>query len=365
MGVHDRDYARAGTRRVGPDGPGAPRGRGLRRPGWSVNTWLIAACVAVFVIGGFLPFGLMADGPPFAAGDVVTVQSKSLQGVVGGDDTSVIHDASGERFLALPLTDQGRTVGWQPVLPTPLLQKWLHFSTDRGFLAVQFWRFVGFQFLHANLTHLVFNMIGLFFFGPLVEKYLGGKRYLAFYLLCGICGAVLYLALNLAGYVVSDVMQSSATIPGLLFNDTATPLIGASAGVFGVLLAGAFLAPNVRVLVFFILPMKLATLAWALVAISVFSVLFGGQNAGGEAAHLGGAIAGFYFIRHPRHLQGFFDFLGRVDPSSEHFALRQTPAGPGDVDRILDKIHRKGLNSLSAKEKRLLHDASRTRRGDS
>ncbi len=234
-----------------------------------------------------------------------------------------------------------------------VLAEWLYLSTDHAIWGLQYWRFIGFQFLHANFQHLLFNMIGLFFFGPLVESYLGGKRYLAFYLLCGIFGAILYLILNLGGYVFGD------SIPVVLFNDTATPLVGASAGVFGILLAGAFLAPNVKVLVFFIIPMRLSTMAYALVVLALLTVVFGGNNAGGEAAHLGGAAAGWYFIRKPHHLNGFFDFLGKADPTSKHFAWRDKDSTQGDVDRILDKIHKKGLNSLSAKEKKILHDASR------
>ena len=286
MGIHDRDYSRSKF----SSGFGAPMNRTKK---WSVNAWIIASCVTVFVIDPF----------------------------IGG-----------------------------------FLREWLYLSTDHAIWGVQYWRYLGFQFLHANFQHLLFNMIGLYFFGPLVEQYLGGKRYLAFYLLCGIFGAVMYLILNLGGHIVGQ------DVPILLFSDTSTPLIGASAGVFGVLIAGAFLAPNVKVLVFFLIPMKLATMAYIIVAIALFTVFFGGNNAGGEAAHLGGAAAGWYFIRNPRHLNGFFDFLGKADPTSEHFALRHKESSQADVDRILDKIHNKGLNSLSSKEKKILHDASQSRR---
>ena len=98
----------------------------------------------------------------------------------------------------------------------------------------------------------------------------------------------------------------------------------------------------------------------------------GGNNAGGEAGHLGGALAGFYFIRHPQHLHGFFDLLGRVDPTSHHYrrksgvagAKRSVPQGRGSradhdqIDRILDKISAGGLHSLTDKEKRVLREAS-------
>ncbi|MBC8523612.1 rhomboid family intramembrane serine protease [PVC group bacterium] len=289
MGIHDREYARP---RLG--GGGFGQRPTDRRRSWSVNTWLITICVAVFVIDGFMGHNLMV---------------------------------------------------------------WLNFNTGQGFLGVQYWRFFGFQFLHANLPHLLFNMIALYFFGPLVERSLGGKRYLAFYLLCGLFGAVLYMLLNLGGVLAGK------EIPGLLFNDIHSPLVGASAGVFGVLIAGAYLAPKVRVLVFFIIPMQLSTMAYLLVGIAIYTVLTSGENAGGEAAHLGGAAAGWYFIRNPRHLAGFFDFLGKADPTSEHFAFRSSKkTRDGEVDRILDKVHRKGLPSLSAKEKKILHDASRSRR---
>ena len=115
----------------------------------------------------------------------------------------------------------------------------------------------------------------------------------------------------------------------------------------------------------FIIPMRLGTLALVLIAISVSFILFGLDNAGGEAAHLGGAIAGWYFIKRPEQLHGLFNFFGRVDPTSSHFAIKAPRLSGGrrgdtdQVDRILDKISREGLQSLSKKEKRVLNEASR------
>jgi uncharacterized membrane protein YuzA (DUF378 family) len=209
----------------------------------------------------------------------------------------------------------------------------------------------------------------------MIERHLGSKRYLAFYLLCGICGALMYGVLNLGGWMASHFLGPDAVIPGLLFNDMSTPLIGASAGVFGVLMAGAYIAPNATVLVFFFLPMRLRTLAYVLVGIAALTVLTRGGNAGGEAGHIGGALAGFYFIRRPRHLHGFFDFLGWVDPTSHHYRhgsaeararatarlpFRSAVSGPDQeaVDRVLDKVRVSGLSSLTDKEKRILREAS-------
>ena len=88
------------------------------------------------------------------------------------------------------------------------------------------------------------DSLGLFFFGPMAERYLGSKRYVAFYLLCGIFGAVMYLLLNLGGFIATSVLERS--VPILLVNSPWTPLIGASAGVFGVIMAGlvVFLVAN-------------------------------------------------------------------------------------------------------------------------
>ena len=328
MGLADRDYAR-----VQPPGHGfgsAPSRLG--RSSWtsSVNAWLILLCVAVFVIDGFLPGGgpietgrywvlqddvwVEHNDNPFYASRLRPDQLKLGTHMV--QEQGPVQDARGkvstQIMRGLYIYDaHGDVVGIAEGHMASPMQRALHFSTKQVIGGGQLWRLIGFQFLHADLFHLAFNMIALFFFGPLVEQYLGGKRYLAFYLLCGIAGGLLYLILNLAGYLWVDQF-GFPEMPGLLFNATGTPLIGASAGVFGVLIGGAFLAPNVLVLLFFVLPMRLSTLAWVLIAISVVSIFFGAANAGGEAAHLGGALAGFGLIRHPDRLHRFFDWLGLI-----------------------------------------------------
>ncbi|MHC5024870.1 MAG: rhomboid family intramembrane serine protease [Planctomycetota bacterium] len=352
---------------------------------WTVNTWLIVICVLVFVVDSFLP-------PQFVRMELTPREGMAAE--LAQLDESVLRYGTPQPLVVNPRTRRvvmakvpvywespggPRIVADLRVQEMPFLQKYLHFSTARalvsfsstyGLVGFEFWRFIGFQFLHGGMVHLLFNMIGLFFLGPLVERYLGGKRYLAFYLLCGIFGALLYMVLNLAGYAATLIWGGSVAIPGLLFSSPTTPLIGASAGVFGVIMAGAYLAPNATVLLFFFLPMRLKTLAYVLVVVALWTLITGGQNAGGEAGHLGGALAGFYFIRHPRHLHGFFDVIGRVDPTSHHYRHRRSgrrvtgpgPPGRDVVDRILDKVHREGIRSLSTKEKRILEEASRSDR---
>ena len=387
--------------------------------GWSVNRWLITICVAVFVIDQFLPptiapiqsvapnlpenavldpvdrgrlrlpsltqltegewpiFAQRADNrlvsipslPPNPRGAyTVPVLEASPNGLVPATGTYTIRDEAGNsRKVQTPLFED-------VVINGPI---WVYgyFSTATALLQLdefwglrgfEVWRFISFQFLHANFTHLLFNMIGLYFFGSLVEQYLGGKRYLAFYLLCGMAGAASYLLLNFTGWTVLQL--TGKEFPVLLMNDPGTPLVGASAGVFGVVIASAFLVPNARVLLFFVIPMRLSTLAYGMVGIALLRVVLGVDNAGGEAAHIGGALAGFWLIRHPQVLHGFFDFLGRYDPTSRSGAAYRAGkvlgSGGGvvadvEIDRILSKIHENGLQSLTSKEKKILREASR------
>src|SRR3954451_24488303 len=112
------------------------------------------------------------------------------------------------------------------------IQQWGAFSKLTAVDHFQVWRFFTFQFLHANFVHIFSNMISLYLFGPIVENYFGRRRFLAFYLLCGCSGAFVYLLLLLAGILHGDQVW----------------LVGASAGIFGVLVAGAMLAPDVTIM---------------------------------------------------------------------------------------------------------------------
>jgi membrane associated rhomboid family serine protease len=374
MGIYDRHYIRTTDGRDVRDrgSPGGGVMAGFRA--WSVTTWIIVICAAIFVIDGFLPMTWVETGNIRLAANVQIDLSQVAVGEVEPQRVEVrVRDEQGRERVAdvqfrRPLLAYrgGPEVGWVEVAPMRPIESFLHFSTLRGFWGLEVWRFVGFQFLHshAGIAHILFNMLGLFFFGPMVERYLGSKRYLAFYLMCGICGAISYLLLNLGGSLASWFLGSSVRIPGLLFTDGWVPLVGASAGVFGVIMAGAFLAPNAIVYMFYVLPMRLRTVAYVLVAIALWTVFTSGRNAGGEAAHLGGAIAGFCFIRRPHLLHGFLDILGRADPTSHHYRAKRGGGGAAqasrrtEIDRILDKISASGLHSLTDAEKRALQEVS-------
>ncbi|RMH26848.1 MAG: rhomboid family intramembrane serine protease [Planctomycetota bacterium] len=358
MGIYDREYVRVGPR--SSSGMGAVRV-------WSVNTWIIVICIAVFVLDGLLFGGGFVV--PVNMGDAwvegaTPAQIERARPVTTSDRQGLPASRSLRGARAVPLIDPQtrQVIGERRVYDMPPLMAVLHFSTGKAFLGLEIWRFIGFQFLHGSVGHIFFNMLGLYFFGGLVENYLGPKRYLAFYLTCGVFGAVSYLLLNLLGNVLPF------SLPGLLINDVYTPLIGASAGVFGVLVAAAFVAPNAIVLLFFILPMKLWQVAYGFVALAALNLLLSGHNAGGDAAHLGGALAGFYFIRHTHLLRDFFDVFsvsGRRSkarpPRGPTFRNRKTPDDT-EIDRILAKIATQGLHSLSEAEKRALRAATEARR---
>lgn len=265
MGIQDRDYYRQESAPGG--GPGIGGTIGAMR-WWSVSTWLIAICIGVFVLDA-----LMYRSGMIYVLAVTRAEDGGLRDVI----------VPFEEFRQLE--SAGRAGGIKGMGP---LEAFGYFSFTKAFASMQAWRLITFQFLHASLGHLFGNMLGLYFFGGLIERYLGRWRFLAFYLLCGIAGPIVYLFFALTG---------------ILGTSLATPMIGASAGVFGILIAAAQIAPRTTVMLLFPpIPMQLRTLALVLLAIAAFTVFTQGENAGGEAAHLGGAALGFLLIRQPQLL---------------------------------------------------------------
>ncbi|MFP6883615.1 MAG: rhomboid family intramembrane serine protease, partial [Roseibacillus sp.] len=168
------------------------------------------------------------------------------------------------------------------------------FTIREGLFGFQLWRLITFQFLHANLGHLLFNSIAIYFFGAFVERQLRSRAFLLFYLLCGVAGALGYATLVSA----SNAYQDGG-------------VVGASAGIFGILVVAAMIAPDMRVqLLFPPVTLTMRLLAILVLAYGVFVVLVGGDNAGGEAGHLGGALAGFLLWKIPV-LRGLLGRLGR------------------------------------------------------
>ena len=177
-----------------------------------------------------------------------------------------------------------------------------NFNVPQGINGMQFWRLFTYQFLHGNLLHLGMNMMALYVFGPLIEKWWGAKRFLAFYLLCGACGAWL--------------MAMFAFDPAII-NGQHAWLVGASGSIFGVLVASAMLFPKDEVKL--IIPPMWVTvrkLAIIFIALSIGS-MFVGFNVGGNAAHLGGAIFGYLLVKRPWSLDIFDKNAPSLQPPGE------------------------------------------------
>ncbi len=215
------------------------------------------------------------------------------------------------------------------------------------------WEFFTFQFIHGFLGHVLFNCMGIFFFGPWMERWWGSKKFLLYYLLCGAAGAVFYTLLVFIGILPAHHYEEG--------------LVGASAGIYGIFIGVAMIAPNMRVsLLFPPIELSMRQLAIGLLVISVGSIILKiGGNEGGEAGHLGGAILGFILMRYPQ-LLGHRSEIEIVRPKafshSPESKLRPRSAMEKDqdteLDRILDKISAQGFQSLTDAEKATLQKVS-------
>ncbi|MEP4808274.1 MAG: rhomboid family intramembrane serine protease [Luteolibacter sp.] len=244
------------------------------------------------------------------------------------------------------------------------------FTITSALAEKRWWEFITFQFIHGSLGHVVFNSIGLYFFGPWMERWWGSGKFTLFYLLCGASGALFYVLLMGVG-----ILPQSVAVPlddGTMANFpmTMVPLVGASAGIYGILIGVAVIAPAMRVsLLFPPVTLSMRRLALILMAISVVLIVFKiGGNEGGEAGHLGGAIMGYFLMqvwiwysergrvgfsgkpRGPRH-----DIEPKIRPRT-----RVDLRSEGEVDRILDKISKDGFQSLTEEERDLLHRAAKS-----
>jgi membrane associated rhomboid family serine protease len=207
------------------------------------------------------------------------------------------------------------------------------------------WQPVTYMFMHGSLLHFLLNMLVLFFLGPETERAMGTRTFYRLYLGAGVIGGL--------GWLVISGTWSAVCV-------------GASGAVLGVLAAFAALFPHRRItlLVFFILPVTMK--AWVMAAmIGVLEVLFlltglqGGTVA--NAAHLAGGLAGYLYARSfVRRAAVAFAPPRRKPPSLSVLRGGRGSSEPSqeDVDRLLDKIARQGLDSLTPSERRILQKAS-------
>ncbi|MFM7182984.1 MAG: rhomboid family intramembrane serine protease [Verrucomicrobiales bacterium] len=241
----------------------------------------------------------------------------------------------------------------------PLLHALGNFNVAEGLLRFQIWRLVSYSFLHADLLHLIFNMMLLWFCGPLIERELGGRRILTFWVFCATAGAL--------------TMAVVSSIPGLLPFGIQTPMVGASAAIYGMLAGLAARLPGMRVRLFFP-PVELTMRALAAISIglSFLMMVSSSRNIGGEASHLGGALAGYFLAMRPwmldlpnflrprlrlRAMDGGKSKASRHGDGTSSAPGKKTTPTRDEIDRVLDKIASHGLQSLTAAERRILEAA--------
>ena len=142
------------------------------------------------------------------------------------------------------------------------------------------WQLVSYAFLHGGMLHLAFNMFALWMFGGMVERVFGTRRYLMYYFACVVSAALTQLAFS-------------------VFSGGIYPTVGASGGVFGLLLAYARYFPDNRVMLLFPpIPMRARTFVLLYAAIELFLGVTGTQEGVAHFAHLGGMVGGFALLRH-------------------------------------------------------------------
>lgn len=199
-------------------------------------------------------------------------------------------------------------------------------------------------FLHYDLMHILFNMYGLYIFGKLVAPHLGAKKFLALYLVGALCGNALFLALNLNSRI---------------------SLVGASGALCAVMMAAAMLEPDQRFLMLFMpfTPIKTSTLVVCYTILEIILALTSAQSTVAHLAHLGGFVGGYLLIKITRRNNVEWDPFRRKRPTNywqrsaaesysrpEFHASAGSPVSRDELDALLDKISREGINSLSPEE---------------
>jgi membrane associated rhomboid family serine protease len=266
----------------------------------------------------------------------------------------------------------------------------LHFFMASDFHVHQF---ITYMFLHGGWTHIFFNMFALWMFGVVVENVWGAKKFLFYYILCGIGAGLMqelvqyanYAFENLADYQYVNVGGQQMTTDAYINLWTT---IGASGAVYGILLAFGMIFPNERIFIFPLpVPIKAKWFVCGYVAIELFMAMSSSGDGVAHMAHLGGMLFGFLMIRywnkHPNSSmnrsggQEFFDRLkrnfekhhpsGNANMHAEQGGSKEADRdynirkkqNQDEIDAILDKIRKSGYDSLTKEEKQRLFDASR------
>ena len=245
----------------------------------------------------------------------------------------------------------------------------LALPSDIPTFLVKPWTIITYFFTHESFFHVLFNMLFFFWFGKIIYEFLGNNKLINLYILGGLIGGFLFILIyNLIPFY-NDRVQLSI-------------LMGASAGVFAVVVGAATFMPNYTFFLLFLGPIKIKYIAIFYVLLSFFNI--DGSNAGGELSHLGGALIGFLYVQQLKKgndfgqpIISFINFLKSlfVRKPKIKVSYKSTESSKGrkstpkteqskninqnEIDTILDKISEGGYESLTKEEKQKLFNASK------
>ncbi|MCB0281437.1 MAG: rhomboid family intramembrane serine protease [Calditrichae bacterium] len=218
-------------------------------------------------------------------------------------------------------------------------------SAEGVFGQFKIWQLVTYMFLHGGFWHIFFNMFILWMFGTELEYSWGTKEFLKYYFLTGIGGGILNLLLS------------------------GEPTIGASAAVYGIMVAYAISFPDRLVYIYFLFPVKVKYLMGFLALFAFFSTIGPNTSNVAHAAHLGGIVIGFIYLKYWYLYYKVKSLLNSTMSSSSGSSAKMkfTKGGAEDktefyrhkIDELLDKINKVGYLNLTDEEKRLLDEGSR------
>lgn len=268
----------------------------------------------------------------------------------------------------------------------------LHFFMASDFHIYQLFTYM---FMHGGWEHIILNMFMLWMFGMVVEQTWGSKRFLFYYIVCGIGAGIMqeiaqffWVYYMLYGQQALGIGEAFSVMNELSAQLNGLTTVGASGAIYALLLAFGMMFPNERMFIIPIpIPIKAKWMIIGSIAVELFSALAAPGDQVAHLAHLGGMLFGFFLIRYWRRQEGLnynahggSQFFSRMKSKWEQHthkpANRQhttdkplsnpdwdynakQKASQEEVDRILDKIRKSGYDSLTKDEKQTLFDQSK------
>ena len=209
-------------------------------------------------------------------------------------------------------------------------------------LSFKIWQPISYMFLHGGFWHIFFNMFIFWMFGSELEREWGTKEFLKYYFICGIG----------AGLTIMLLSPNSVTI-------------GASGAIYGIMVAYAILYPDRPIYIYFLFPVKVKYFIGFLAFVSFFSTFGTASDGIAHAAHLGGMVVGFVYLKYWNQFYKLKSWFQQGQKKSDqNLKFNQGDDQKVDyyrkkIDELLDKINRVGYLKLSDEEKELLEEGSK------